>query len=70
MKKLNEPKWVTRPISCTCEVMREGKTCDLPTVAAYPAWGGGWMALCHKHAAKHTEATPTDELITRGETWA
>lgn len=69
MKKIKEAKWKTRPISCTCEVMRGQALCDLTTVAAYPAWGGGWMALCKEHAKKHTEATNTDDLIKQGETW-
>lgn len=73
-KKQREPKWATAPISPTCEVhvRRDGITCDceMATHAAYPAWGGGWMALCYLHSLKHTEATPTDELIARGETWA
>lgn len=59
-------KWKTAPISPTCEV----RICDEPTVAAYPACGGGWMALCERHAKKHLGvggATRTDELIRRGE---
>lgn len=63
--------WKTAPISCTCEVMRSAtEFCELPTIAAYPTQGGGWMALCFKHSLKHTEATKTEVLIARGETWA
>lgn len=61
--------WTTEPISCTCEVMRGQEFCDAPTVAAYPAMSRGWMALCFKHSLKHPEATPTDELIQKGEAW-
>lgn len=66
-------EWKTAPISCTCEVLGNGmvKECGQPTHAAYPASGGGWMALCFKHALKHTEALPTDSLIAlKGERWA
>lgn len=67
-------EWKTAPISCTCEVLLPvpGEVfCEEPTFAAYPAWGGGWMALCHNHAQKHRyEATATNLLIHSGETWA
>lgn len=66
-------KWKTEPISCTCEVgLCSGdppSLCGDPTVAAYKAWGFGWMALCYKHALKHSEAVRTDILIASGETW-
>lgn len=73
------PAWKTAPISCTCEVtmdmkhqLLKGKYCDKPTTHAYPAMGGGWMALCARHAQKHLKhggAISTDELIKRGERW-
>lgn len=41
-KEFKEPVWKTEPISPTCEVMTGSKRfCGLPTVAAYPACGGG-----------------------------
>ena len=73
---MNELKqeWLAAPISCTCEVMVTHKPlvlCDKPTTAAYPAMGGGWMALCARHARKHLPhgAFRTDELIAKGATW-
>lgn len=62
-------EWKTKPISPTCEVM----ACDKPTTAAYQAMGGGWMALCARHAIKHFKhgcAIRTDELIANGETFS
>lgn len=66
---MTDDHWKTAPISPTCEVMRAGKRemCGLPTSSAYPTHGGGWMALCHKHAAKHLEAISIEKLITKGE---
>lgn len=73
------------PISPTCEVDMWGngprlnksdkviQYCDKPTTHAYPAMGGGFMALCFRHAQKHLKhggAISTDELIRRGEKWA
>lgn len=73
-----EPVWKTAKISPNCEVMIGGTSecplfCDKPTTHAYPAWGGGFMALCFRHAQKHLKhggAISTDELIKNGETWA
>lgn len=64
-------KWKTRPISPTCEVMlADGKFCDLPTTYAYPAEGGGWMALCEKCAEKHLpHCAHINDLIQQGEKW-
>jgi hypothetical protein len=75
-------EWLAEAISCTCEVMVGNKParkchaptvefCEKPTVAAYPAMGGGWMALCERHARKHLPggAYRTDELIAKGATW-
>ena len=62
--------WESKPISPTCQVLLDLKTekfCDKPTAAAYPAMGGGWMALCHVHAMKHPYAPRIDELIHKGE---
>jgi hypothetical protein len=65
--------WKTQPISPTCEVWNDKRQpCDRPTTHAYRAMGSGWMALCFKHAQKHTEhggAILTDQLITQGEKW-
>lgn len=64
-------EWKTAPISCTCEQFIDSMVtqCGHPTVAAYPAQGGGWMALCYKHALKHGSAQRTDALISKGERW-
>lgn len=75
MKIEIKPEWLVHPISCTCEVELSGEEpryCDKPTTAAYPTMGGGWMALCARHAAKHLKhdgAVPTDELISKGAKW-
>ena len=67
--------WKTAPISCTCEVGMPPYLCDKPTTHAYPAMGGGWMALCARHARhaqkriKYGGAVSVDELIRNGETW-
>jgi hypothetical protein len=66
---IRDKKWKNQPISPVCEVSFVHGRCDLPTVAAYPAWGHGWMALCCKHAVKHPKAFKTDELISKGEIW-
>jgi len=63
-RKGRSHQWLTSSISRTCEV--DG--CDKPTVAAYPAMSGGWIALCANHNRKH-KAFPTDELIAKGERW-
>jgi hypothetical protein len=69
-------EWRTAAISSTCEVVT-GKNakgawdfCDLPTERAYPAMGGGWMALCLKHGLEYPEAPHINDLITSGETFA
>lgn len=75
-------KWATRPISPTCEVLKsnilkiekanslDDLCCGLPTSYAYPANGGGWMALCFDHGQKHLPyAKHIDGLILRGETF-
>jgi hypothetical protein len=78
-KKWNPPIWETRPISPTCEHWHgtEHRACGVPTSYAYPAMGGGWMALCEEHAQRFLPPGPrvtgcehVDELIARGETWA
>jgi len=49
-------EWLSEPINCTCEVMVRndyGMLCEKPAVAAYPAMGGGWMALCERHARQY-----------------
>lgn len=68
--RLYAPPWTTKPISPTCEVRRGQSACDKPTVKAYPARGGGWMALCTEDGQAHPEATAIDELLQRGETSA
>jgi hypothetical protein len=57
-----KPKWESMPISPKCEVMKGRKFCGRPTTHAYPAEGGGYMALCRCHARKHTEAWPIQEI--------
>ena len=67
--------WQTKPISCTCEVVLSFaplRLCEKTTIAAYPAMGGGWQALCVRHARKHLKnggAILTDKLIAKGEKW-
>ncbi len=73
--------WKTAPISHTCEKLRTGLffnkcempkdgMCDAPTSYAYPAQGGGWMALCFRHGQKHLPQIQTiEELIRAGETF-
>ena len=69
----NSQAWTTGPISPTCQVLRALKGpefCDLPTSYAYPAAGGGWMALCFKHGQKHLpHCSSIEDLIRRGETF-
>lgn len=68
--------WRTKPISATCEVLlgKDAKGqrmfCDLPTESAYPAMGGGWMALCLRHSVKHIAAPHIEDLIGSGEKFA
>jgi hypothetical protein len=51
--------------------MGGSKVCDAPTSICYPAWGGGWMALCLKHGYKHLpNASHIEDLIRKGETFA
>jgi hypothetical protein len=69
MLKFKLHKWKTAPISPTCEVLRLSGMCDQPTSFAYPAMGGGWMALCYKHGLKHIHAIHVDKLIASGEKW-
>lgn len=70
--------WKTRPISPTCEKIvgyRAGAAgddrytfCDCATSFAYPAAGGGWMALCYRHGLKHQPHVSTiEDLIEGGE---
>lgn len=72
--------WSTDVISTTCQVVTgstmdwtTGKPrylfCGGTTAAAYPAMGGGWMALCDGHAEKHRPhgCMELDFLLERGE---
>lgn len=68
--RLYVPPWITRPISRVCEVRRNDGICGKPTTKAYPARGGGWMALCAEDGESHPEATGLDDLLQRGETLA
>ncbi len=65
--------WKTRPISPVCEHYPNGMNagpCGAATSFAYPASGGGWMALCWRHGQKHLpHASFTDKLIALGEKW-
>lgn len=71
MKKTKPEVWVTRPISPTCEHLRNRTPCGGATSYAYPAMGGGWMALCDRHGQKHLpHATHIEELITNGESFS
>lgn len=63
-------KWTTAPISPTCEVLTGTghAMCDSVTEYAYPAMGGGWMALCGAHGIKHLpHASHVSDLILKGE---
>ena len=64
-------EWLAKPINRTCEVENDQRVaCNKPTVAAYPAMGGGWMALCEQHAKKHLPNVYwTGELIAKGARW-
>lgn len=70
MKAQND-RWITRPISKTCEYSLSGiQNCGNPTTHAYKAAGMGWMALCADHANPHLEyADKIDDLIRAGETF-
>jgi hypothetical protein len=53
----------TAEISPTCESRRDGRACNQPTVAGYPAMGGGWMALCAGHVSPHeTYCVPVEDI--------
>lgn len=77
--KPQEAPWTTRPISTTCEkITARGVAgthemecfCGKPTSYAYPAMGGGWMALCEEHGKKHLpHISPIADLIKSGETF-
>lgn len=71
--KTTPKTWKTAPISPTCEVFLDGRLCDKATDLAYPAMGGGWMALCYRHGQKHLPNGGTktiEELISMGEQFA
>lgn len=70
-KSLNPKDWHTQPISPVCQVLTGSPRgfCEDPTEKAYPAMGGGWMALCFMHGAKHSEAFHIEQLISDGETF-
>lgn len=71
-----EENWTTAPISPTCEhhtflPFGTYKVCDHATSYAYPAMGGGWMALCYRHGQRHLpHIMAIEDLITAGETFA
>lgn len=68
MKKYQEQNWTTAPISQTCEKLHGLIPCGCPTSWAYPASGGGWMALCQLHGKPHIPHVFTiEELIESGE---
>lgn len=60
-------KWKPGPVSPTCDVLRDGPRCGQPTAYAYPAMGGGYMALCDTHAQRHLRYCVTYEQAQRGE---
>lgn len=74
--RYNAPNWITQPISPTCELITGKENgqysfCDHPTNYAYPADGGGWMALCERHGKKHLpHIMLIEDLITAGETFS
>lgn len=65
--------WKTAPISPTCGYLFGSglatmRYCSRPTAICYPAMGGGWMALCESHGAKHLpQAFRIEDLIRSGE---
>lgn len=66
MNKSLEP-WRTRPINPTCEHYLK-QACGKPAMIAYPAWGGGWCALCMEHGEKHLpQASWISDLLRNGE---
>lgn len=64
---------IKHPVSCTCEFLESQtpeKFCDEPTRVAYPAMGGGWMAMCIKHGAKHAgHVVSATDIIRNGGRW-
>jgi hypothetical protein len=57
-------------VSSTCEVwLDKDRQCNEATIAAYPAYGGGYMALCLHHSRAHPNAVPVEELIEQGESF-
>ena len=64
------PSPTSGKVSATCEVwLGRGSesACGKPTTHAYPAMGGGYMALCTEHAQKHLRYCVTFEAARRGE---
>lgn len=74
--RYNAPNWTTAPISSTCELRTflpfgKQEQCEQATSYAYPAHGGGWMALCECHGKKHLpHIMPIEDLINAGETFS
>lgn len=62
--------WKTRPISPVCEqFIAENTQCGELSFYAYPAYGGGWMALCRFHGTKHLpHCSSVETLLNSGET--
>jgi hypothetical protein len=66
------PGWKTAPISPTCQHLNGCAQlpdfCGKPTNFAYPAHGGGWMALCALHGKSHLpHIFNIEEVIASGE---
>ncbi len=61
-------KWKAAPPSLRCEVqLSNGDQCHEQSKYAYPAMGGGYMALCDDHAQKHLKYCVTLAAAKRGE---
>lgn len=60
-------KWRPAQPSKTCETWVNGRQeCGRPAVMAYPAMGGGYMALCAEHGEKHASYCVTIEQARLG----
>lgn len=57
--------WFPKPLAGKCCVGYP-RECGAPSIAAYPAMGGGYAELCEKHAPPHANYTQTVEEIRAG----
>lgn len=67
VSRMARQPWVPKKPSETCETWTHDRTvCGKPATRAYPAMGGGYMALCDDHAERHPYAISID-AARRGE---